>query len=87
MAEGADDDALVREAKALPLPERLAHANWRVRVDAYADVVKEAGCAQVASAQPLKDFGARQRCRRSAAPASTCKTLSGCLRQAPPPPR
>jgi hypothetical protein len=58
MAEGADDDALVREAKALPLPERLAHANWRVRVDAYADVVKEAVCAQDASAQPLKDFGA-----------------------------
>ena len=56
--DAADDEALVRAAKALPLPERLVHANWRVRVDAYADVVKEAGWAQDGSTPPLRDFGA-----------------------------
>jgi hypothetical protein len=53
-----DDEAVVREAKNLPLPERLVHAHWRVRSDAYADVVKEAGWAQDISTQPLKEFGA-----------------------------
>ena len=39
----AKDDALIAAAKSLPLPDRLLHAHWRVRSDAYADVVKEAG--------------------------------------------
>jgi hypothetical protein len=55
-----DDDALVRDAKALPLAERLTHVNWRVRVDAYADVVKEVGWAEDADTPPLKEFGAHR---------------------------
>lgn len=59
MADGAEeDDKLVREAKLLPLPERLAHASWKVRADAYADVAKEAGVAQNGSTPPLAEFGA-----------------------------
>ena len=56
----AKDDALIAAAKSLPLPDRLLHAHWRVRSDAYADVVKEAGWAQDGTTQPLRDFGARQ---------------------------
>jgi hypothetical protein len=58
-AGGGDDDALVRSAKTLPLEARLTHANWRVRVDAYADVTQEVGSAENADAPSLKEFGAR----------------------------
>ena len=59
MADGAeDDDKLVREARQLPLPERLAHAHWRVRADAYADVGKEASAATDATSPTLAEFGA-----------------------------
>ena len=56
----AKDDALIAAAKSLPLSDRLLHSHWRVRSDAYADVVKEAGWAQDGTTQPLRDFGARQ---------------------------
>ena len=59
MADGAeDDDKVVREARQLPLPERLAHAHWRVRADAYGDVGKEAGAARDATSPTLAEFGA-----------------------------
>ena len=59
MADGAeDDDKVVREAKQLPLPERLSHTHWRVRADAYADVAKEAGSAADTSSASLTEFGA-----------------------------
>lgn len=59
MADGAgDDDKVVREAKALPLPERLAHSHWRVRADAYADVGTEASSAADTSSASLSEFGA-----------------------------
>ncbi len=54
----ADDEAVITAARSLPMPERLSHAHWRVRSDAYADVVKEAGSAQGTLSQPLRDFGA-----------------------------
>jgi hypothetical protein len=54
----ADDEALVTAARALPLPDRLLHNHWRVRSEAYADVLKETGWAQDATTQPLCDFGA-----------------------------
>jgi len=48
----------VTAARALPLPDRLLHNHWRVRSEAYADVLKETGWAQDATTQPLCDFGA-----------------------------
>ena len=69
MADGAeDDDKAVREARQLPLPERLAHAHWRVRADAYADVGKESSTATDATSPTLSEFGAA----RSGAPARPC---------------
>jgi hypothetical protein len=55
----ADDDALVRDAQALPWEERFAHAHWRVRSEAYAAVTAAAGGAADATASPLAEFGAR----------------------------
>jgi cytoskeleton-associated protein 5 len=70
MADGAgDDDKAVREAKALPLPERLAHSHWRVRADAYADVGTEASSAADTSSASLSEFGAPGGARRALSPA------------------
>ena len=67
---GGDDEALVRAAASLPLPERLSHAHWRVRSDACAEVVKEASWASEATTPPLREFGAPRRlCGARAFPA------------------
>jgi hypothetical protein len=70
------DDAIIAAAKSLPLPDRLLHSHWRVRSDAYADVVKEASWAQDGSTQPLRDFGARHthQLQPSAAPPAALAT-------------
>jgi hypothetical protein len=57
--EGGDDtEALVRDAERLPWADRLTHAHWRVRVEAYAAVTAAAAAAGDVSAPPLSDFGA-----------------------------
>lgn len=55
------DDKDVRElaeAKKLPLPERVAHSNWKARVAAYEDI--SAACREIYDdADPrLSEFGA-----------------------------
>ena len=54
----ADDEAVQKAARALPVSERLSHTLWKVRCDAYADVVKECGSAQAAGSALVKEFGA-----------------------------
>lgn len=58
MAEEADTDALVRDAERLPWAERLTHAHWRVRAEAYGAVTTAAAGGADTSASPLSDFGA-----------------------------
>ena len=58
MAEEADTDALVRDAERLPWAERLTHAHWRVRAEAYAAVTTAAAGGADTSVSPLSDFGA-----------------------------
>ena len=60
MAEdgGDDTEALVRAAERLPWADRLQHAHWRVRVEAYAAVAAAAAAGGDAGAPPLSDFGA-----------------------------
>ena len=58
--EGGEDDAAVVAARGLPFESRVASSNWRVRVEAYADALKEAAGPPVAAADSalLRDFGA-----------------------------
>lgn len=44
----ADDEAkLLAQAKSLPLEDRVSHKNWKVRSEAYEDIV--AACDRAAS--------------------------------------
>jgi hypothetical protein len=54
----ADDDAVVRDAERLPWAERLAHAHWKVRSEAYAAVATASAAGADANESPLVDFGA-----------------------------
>ena len=61
MAEEGDADALVRDAERLPWAERLTHAHWRVRAEAYAAVTTAAAGDVDVGSSPLSDFGALSR--------------------------
>ena len=54
----ADDDAVVRDAERLPWADRLAHAHWKVRSEAYAAVATASAAGADANESPLVDFGA-----------------------------
>ena len=56
----ADEEEVLRKAKELSWPERLGHANWRVRSDAFSDVLRAAEHATaITDNEPLVEFGAR----------------------------
>lgn len=46
--EPSDDSKVLAEALKLPLAERAAHSNWKVRAEAYDDV--KATCARILDA-------------------------------------
>ncbi len=54
----ADDDQELQLAAKLPFSERVAHKNWKVRAEAYADI--KAVCERAAGEDDpaLADFGA-----------------------------
>jgi hypothetical protein len=58
MADGGDDAALLAAARALPLADRAAHAHWKARRDAYADL------AGLAAAGGAVDGERRGACRQ-----------------------
>lgn len=51
----SDDSDILRAARALSMPERLAHAHWKARVDAYEDV--SATCAHSSSISDDRSLG------------------------------
>ncbi len=72
----ADDDQELQLAAKLPFSERVAHKNWKVRAEAYADI--KAVCERAAGEDDpaLADFGAPPHmCAPPAAPQGT--TLRG----------
>eukprot|EP00854_Cymbomonas_tetramitiformis_P019551 gene19551-23382_t len=52
-----DDEKLVKEAKSLPWPDRFAHKHWKVRSEAYQDIVEKSGRYANLSDPGMKDFG------------------------------
>ena len=59
---GDEEARLLEQAKKLPWSERLVHANWRARVQAYEDVNKVAASSYDATNPALKDFGTIKHC-------------------------
>ncbi|CAM6101171.1 unnamed protein product [Calypogeia fissa] len=53
----AEDEKLLKEAKKLPWEERLAHKNWKVRVDANSDISALCDSISDPKDQRLKEFG------------------------------
>jgi hypothetical protein len=72
----ADDDAVVRDAQRLPWADRLSHAHWKVRNEAYAAITAEATPGADANASPLVDFGACVGARRRGGSGPACVRLT-----------
>lgn len=43
MAEGQNDERILAEAQKLPISDRVAHGNWKVRSAAYEEIASVCG--------------------------------------------